>query len=388
MQDALGAFLAEPEVHVAGAPDGPLAGATFAAKDAFDIAGFPTGFGNPDWRRTHAVPAESASAVRRLLDAGATLIGKTHTDELTYSLNGENAHYGTPVNPAAPGRIPGGSSSGSAAAVAGGLADFALGTDTGGSVRLPASHCGIYGFRPTHGRVANDGVLPLAPSFDTVGWFARDTDLLYRIGRQLLGGDAPPGWRPRLLLAHDAFDLAEAAARPALVSAARRLSESLGEMTGCSIYEGETNAWLNAFLQLQGSEVWQCHGDWIREVQPKLGPGIRERFEWAASLDPADSAAADDLRRSVRHRLREVLGENSLLCLPTCPDTAPACGVPPAGQTPYRMQALRLLCIAGLAGLPQVSLPLASHDSRPLGLSLIGPAGSDLQLLGLLAENT
>ena len=138
---------------------------------------------------------------RALLDAGARIVGKTHTDEMTYSLNGENAHYGTPVNVNAPGRIPGGSSSGSAAAVAAGLVDFALGSDTGGSVRAPASFCGIYGLRPTHGRISLEGACALAASFDTVGWFARDPALLERVGRVLLRDDAPaspPGaccWR-------------------------------------------------------------------------------------------------------------------------------------------------------------------------------------------------
>ncbi len=115
------------------------------------------------------------------------MVGKAITDELTYSLNGENIHYGTPVNPKAPGRIPGGSSSGSAVAVAGELADFALGTDCGGSVRAPASFCGIYGMRPSHGRISTAGVFRLAPRFDTVGWFARDGRLLELRGPGAVG---------------------------------------------------------------------------------------------------------------------------------------------------------------------------------------------------------
>src|SRR6056300_1661103 len=203
LEDELGAFCADRDVHIAGSAPGELAGLTFAAKDVFDIAGFRTGAGNPDWLRTHPPATITASAVQRLLDAGATLVGKTHTDELTYSLNGENFHYGTPVNPNAPGRIPGGSSSGSAAATAGGLVDFALGTDTGGSVRLPASNCGIFGFRPSHGLIDNDGVVPLSPAFDTVGWFARDGGLLQRVGNILL----EKGERgcSKILLASDAM---------------------------------------------------------------------------------------------------------------------------------------------------------------------------------------
>ncbi|MDQ2103939.1 amidase family protein, partial [Azospirillum isscasi] len=184
--DPLNAFVPHGLSEIPGAADGPLAGLRFAVKDLFHIAGLPTGAGNPDWLRTHEVPQETAPAVRRLLDAGARVAGKTLTDELAWSLAGENAHYGTPENPKAPGRIPGGSSSGSASAVAGGAVDFAIGTDTGGSIRLPASYCGLYGLRPTHGAVPLDGSVPLAPSFDTVGWFAREAALLRRVGAVLL----------------------------------------------------------------------------------------------------------------------------------------------------------------------------------------------------------
>ncbi|HWI12737.1 MAG TPA: amidase family protein, partial [Burkholderiales bacterium] len=177
-RDRINAFCRHTHVELPGASSGPLAGLTFAAKDIYDVIGHRTGFGSPDWLRTHEPAASTAPVVQQLLDAGATMVGKTQTDELTYSLNGENAHYGTPVNVNAPGRIPGGSSSGSAAAVAAGLVDFALGSDTGGSVRAPASFCGIYGIRPTHGRVSLRGACPLAATFDTAGWFAREASLL------------------------------------------------------------------------------------------------------------------------------------------------------------------------------------------------------------------
>ena len=192
---------------MSGAPTGPLQGLSFAANDVFDIAGDRTGNGNPVWLETHPPASHTASAVERLLAAGARMVGKTHTDELAYSLNGENVHYGTPINPRAPGRIPGGSSSGSAAAVAGGLVDFALGTDCGGSVRLPASYCGIYGVRTSHGLIPIDGVADLAASFDTVGWFARDPAMMRRVGDVML--PAAPAFVPkRLLIATDAFAFA------------------------------------------------------------------------------------------------------------------------------------------------------------------------------------
>src|SRR5438093_9304209 len=159
-QDNLGAFCRHTHVAVKGTGAGPLANLVFGLKDIYDVAGHKTGFGSPDWLATHSPAARTAPSVQVLLDAGADLVGKTHNDELTYSLTGENAHYGTPINVNAPGRIPGGSSSGSAAAVAGGLVDFAVGSDTGGSVRAPASFCGIYGIRPTHGRVSLEAHVP------------------------------------------------------------------------------------------------------------------------------------------------------------------------------------------------------------------------------------
>jgi amidase len=186
-RDTLNAFCRHTHVEMPGAAHGPLAGLTFGLKDIYDVAGHKTGFGNPDWLRTHDAATVHAVVTKKLLDAGAALAGKTHTEEMAFSLTGENAHYGTPKNVAAPGRVPGGSSSGSAAAVAGKLVDFAIGSDTGGSVRAPASFCGIYGIRPTHGRVSLEGVCPLAPGFDTCGWFARDAYVLAVVGEVLLG---------------------------------------------------------------------------------------------------------------------------------------------------------------------------------------------------------
>src|SRR5436190_6782465 len=204
MHDPLNAFCAHATARLQGAPAGPLAGLTFAAKDLFDIAGHVTGAGNPDWLARHAPAERTAPLVQALVDAGATMVGKTHTDELSRGIFGENVHYGTPINPRAPGRVPGGSSSGSAVAVAGQLVDFALGTDTGGSVRVPASFCGIYGLRPSHGRLPFEGVLPQAPSFDTIGWFARTPDLLARIAGVLLGVNGERAPRVcRLIVAED-----------------------------------------------------------------------------------------------------------------------------------------------------------------------------------------
>jgi amidase len=224
MIDSINAFVPGPRIHIDGTPGGPLSGLTFAAKDLFDVAGVPTGGGNHDWARANPLPKKHAWAVRTLLDAGATLIGKTITDEVSLGILGENAFDGTPLNSKAPDRVPGGSSSGSAAAVAAGLCDTALGTDTGGSVRVPASFCGLYGIRPTHGRLNLAGMLPQAPSSDTTGWFARDAETFGRVSTVLLG-EAPAATLPQtLLIAVDAFGFADPDVAAALQPMVERLT--------------------------------------------------------------------------------------------------------------------------------------------------------------------
>ena len=381
-RDEIGAFCRHTHVAVKGVEHGALAGLTFGVKDIYDIAGHRTGFGSPDWLATHAAAARTAPTVQCLLDAGAHMVGKTHTDELTYSLNGENAHYGTPRNVNAPGRIPGGSSSGSAAAVAAGLCEFALGSDTGGSVRAPASYCGIYGIRPTHGRVSLEGACPLAASFDTAGWFARDGALLERVGRVLLGGEraATPG---KLLIAEDAFQLAGGAVSEALQPALERLKSHLGAGERVTVAREGLPQWFQVFRVLQGAEVWAQHGDWIRHAKPQLGPGIKERIEWTSTLTTREVGPAKSKREEIARRMSELLAGNAVLALPTLPGIAPPLNTPAAELEDFRGRAMSLLCIAGLARLPQVSLPLARLEGCPLGLSLIAARGCDMMLLAL-----
>lgn len=384
VHDPYNAFCRHTQVELAGAPEGPLRGLTFAVKDVFDIAGHRTGNGNPVWLETHPPAARTASSVERLLAAGAQMVGKTHTDEMTYSLNGENVHYGTPTNPRVPGRIPGGSSSGSAVAVAGGLADFALGTDCGGSIRLPASYCGIFGIRPTHGLVPTDGVVDLAASFDTVGWFARDAQTLRRVGEVLL--PTTPFAPKRLLIADDAFAFVGPEVSAALAAAVGRLKAALADHRHVRVYASEPAAWSGIFRVLQGSEIWRRHGDWIEAHNPSFGPGIAERFRWARTIDPADVERLRPQREAVARRMAELLGGDALLCLPTAPGIAPKLATPPDELEVFRARAFGLLSIAGLARLPQVALPLATMGGCPLGLSLIGPSGCDRGLLDWLAE--
>ena len=380
--DALGAFCRHTHVAVKGSGSGPLAGLTFGVKDIYDIAGHKTGFGSPDWLATHDAATRTAAVVETLLAAGADMAGKTQTDELIYSLNGENAHYGTPVNVNAPGRIPGGSSSGSAAATAGKLVDFALGSDTGGSVRAPASFCGVYGIRPTHGRVSLEGACALAKSFDTAGWFARDAVLLERIGRVLLGETAAvkPG---AALLAEDGFALLGSDAVEAFQPALEKIKTVIGPLQPVTVSAEGLPQWFQAFRVLQGAEIHQQLGAWVAQVQPKLGPGVRERMQWTATLTAADIAEAQAVRDAARRRMDELLRDNAVLVLPTVPDIAPLLNTPAAALDDFRARAMSLLCIAGHAGLPQVTLPLATLNGCPIGISLIAARGNDALLLEL-----
>ena len=383
-EDPVGAFCRDNHVALKGAVDGPLAGLAFGAKDVFHIAGTPTGFGHPTWLATHEPPQETATAVTRLLDAGADLAGKTHTDEMAYSLTGENVHYGTPVNARAPDRIPGGSSNGSAAAVTAGLVDFAIGTDCGGSVRLPASYCGIFGMRPTVDRVPLDGVIPFGPPFDVAGWFARDAGVLEKVGRALLADDSKPEPPRRLLRATDAFAMVDKAVAGALERAVERVAALVDTVEDVTVAPEGLEAWFDTFRVLQAASIWANHGTWIRETRPEFGPGVRERFEWAEALDDGAVAAAKPRYAAIRARIDELLGPGDLLCLPTSPRVAPLKNTPVDDiEIRYRHQAMHLLCIAGLGGLPQLSLPMAELEGLPLGLSLNGPRGADLRLLGL-----
>lgn len=384
--DTAGAFLPGPRVTVKGTPGGPLSGLTFAVKDVLDVAGVVTGNGHPEWARTHAPARAHAAAVARLLDAGADIAGKTISDELAYSLTGENAHYGTPLNSAAPERVPGGSSSGSAAAVAAGLVDFALGSDCGGSVRVPASYCGLLGMRPTHGRVPAGGIAPFAPSFDCVGWFARDPKVFAAVGRVLLGADRPAAPPRRLLLATDAFALLGDDVRAALAPAVARVERAMAPAEAVVLAPEGLSAWSAAFRALQAAEIWQSVGEWVRAVRPSFGPGVRERFAAAETLDPAAVEAARPVREAVVERMAALLPEGTVMVLPTTPRIAPLKGSATADtEVAYRHLAMNLLCTAGLAGLPQVSLPLARVEGAPIGLSLVGRRGGDLELVELAA---
>ena len=384
LHDPAHAFVPYPDVAVPGAATGPLADLRFGVKDLFDVAGYPTGGGSPTLLAMSGIKTRSAPTVQKLLDAGARFAGKTVTDEFAFSMNGNNAHFGAPINGAAADRITGGSSSGSASAVSSQLCDFALGTDTGGSVRAPANHCGLYGLRPTHGRISLECTLDLSPSLDTCGWFAREVQTFARVADVLLGTDRLPlPENVRLLLPQDVWALLDAPVAEALAAAAAQVQHVLGTAHPVDAALDSFEAMYWNFRYVQGREAWMTDGPLIERYAPPLGPGVAERFAWSRSVSDAQMLAARDFRERFRAHLAALLGTDGVLLMPTMPDIAPLRSAADATLEDYRNRATRMLCIAGLAGFPQLSMPMATRDGAPLGLSLLGPAGSDRSLVAL-----
>jgi amidase len=376
-------FIPGPALRIAGAPGGPLAGLTFAAKDLFDVAGHPTGGGNPDWARQHPAPTRHAWAVQRLLDAGATLIGKTVTDEVSLGILGENAFDGTPLNPKAPDRVPGGSSSGSASAVAQGLCDTALGTDTGGSVRVPASFCGLHGIRPTHGRLDLSGMMPQAPSSDTTGWFARDAEAFARVSEVLLGEPIPASLPTRLVVAVDAFGFADAETAAALAPMVRKLSALVKEVREDLLAPPGLSVWARAQRTLQPYEAWLTFKDWIDRDNPRFAFSVARNLVFGSAIPESERQWAAMMRDEARARLAWLLPPGTILCMPTTPFPAPRKGLPLATLEPLRARIVCLASHGGLTGVPQVSLPGTHVDGLPVGLSILGARGSDAALVAV-----
>jgi amidase len=379
-----GPFVAGSSVRIPGAPNGPLAGLTFAAKDLFDVAGHPTGGGNPDWARQNPVPTRHAWAVQRLLDAGATLIGKTITDEVSLGILGENPFDGTPLNPTAPDRVPGGSSSGSASAVAQGLCDVALGTDTGGSVRVPASFCGLYGIRPTHGRLPLDGMLPQAPSSDTTGWFARDATTFARVSQVMLGGDLPQALPKKLIIAVDAFGFADNDVQAALKPMVSRLTHFIAPAREAIMAPQGLSVWARAQRTLQPAEAWETFRPWVEAMNPRMAFVVARSLMAGSQISAADRAWAGLMRREARARLTHLLEDGAILCLPTTPFPAPAKGQAISALDMVRDRITCLAAHGGLTGVPQVNIPGATVNGLPVGLSIIGAHGQDAMLVAVV----
>jgi amidase len=398
--DKLNAFCRHSSVHLDGATEGALHGLSFAAKDIYDVKGETCCCGNPDWLASHEPAEATAPVVTALLEAGADLRGKTLTDEIAFSLNGQNFHYGTPRNSAAPDRIPGGSSSGSAAAVAGEAVDFAIGSDTAGSIRLPAALTGIFGMRPSHDAVSLQGVMPLASSFDTAGWFARSAGVLRRVGEVLLPSDRADGLTARrLLIAEDAVALADRAIADRLRQAVAKIGDLFAAAESVTLAPLDNadlsptgqglKDWVQWFRGHQPREVWAAHGAWIERVGPHFSPDITTRLKLAKQLSAIPIEGDDGLRDRVTAYLDRLL-DGAVLILPTAPCLAPLTDAPAETFTDFRDRVLGLTTISGLSRTPQIQIPLGlaedEHGKAPIGLSLIGRRGTDRALLQLAEQ--
>ena len=383
--DTAGAFVPGPAAEAFPLGTGRLSGLRFAVKDVFDVAGAVTTYGNPDWGRTHGIAPATAPVVTALLQAGARLVGKTKTVELAYGLTGENQWHGTPSNPHAPDRLPGGSSAGSAAAVAAGLVDFALGTDTAGSVRIPASYCGLFGIRPSFGALSTAGVCPLAPSLDTVGWFTRGAALLSEVGQVLLPGDRAELAGPLVRL-EEAWINAQFAVAEALRPALERLEQLRGRAIGIRLLPEGVDALYDHLRALQAEEAWATLGPWVERTRPTLGTKAAERLEAARTIDPATAAAGRAYRRLLQARIRPLLMGGAVLLAPTSPCPAPLLGAKAEELDAVRQATIGISGVASLCGLPEVTLPVTLVGGAPIGLSLIAGPGRDQALLAFACD--
>lgn len=288
-----------------------------------------------------------------------------------------------PVNARAPGRIAGGSSSGSAAACGAGLCDFALGSDTGGSVRIPASFNGLYGLRPTHERIAHTGVADMAPSFDVPGWFAATPGVFRNVGAVLLDERRVTAKIERVVFLEDAFEQAEEPVANLLRTLLEFMVDDLPPLIHSRIAPDGFDPWREAFRIIQAYETWQSFGDFVSKVKPDIGPGIRERMVFAATVTKAQADVSRRVHAKAREHIRQVVVPGTILALPTAPAIAPLADTAVADLEDFRVRVMRLTCTAGLSGLPQMTIPAGTIDGCPVGLSFIGWAGGDEVLLDL-----
>lgn len=379
------------------AGEGPLAGLTVAVKDLFAISGDRIGAGNPTFLDSARPETTTAPAVGDLLRGGASLRGIARTDEFAYSVAGDNAHYGTPPNVALPGALPGGSSSGPASAVAAGHADIGLATDTAGSVRVPASYQGLWGLRTTHDLVPRQGMLPLAQSFDTVGWLTRDGATLERVAEWSLSYDGSESTEN--VLGESAHDLpwrfvvpeeivraAEPDTRRAFAALLGRLAASAEPAPVTSAAIGDLDEYLDPFRVVQGAEAWRNNGAWLTRHPGATGAAVADRFRAAAAVTSDDETRARAALEPLADRLRS-LTDDTVLLLPTVPGAAPPRTARGEALDHVRRATLRMTTPAAVAGLPAISIPLLTVPSplgaAPVGVSLVSRAGTDLALVRL-----
>jgi amidase len=367
---------------VAGNPSGPLRGRTAAIKDLYAVAGHPVGAGVAAWLAEQSPADRNAAAVDALLAVGIDLVGIARTDQFAFSMAGKNADYGTPPNPAAPGRIPGGSSNGPASAVALGQADIGLGSDTGGSVRVPASYQGLFGIRTTHDLVDRTGLLALAPTFDTIGWFTRDPALLAAVGEALVPEAGRYPLDPtRVLISPTLQSSAEPAIAAATAGAAARAAEILEiPLEEWEPHSGRLMEWVNCFRTIQAYEAWQLRGDWITDHPDALAADIAGRFAAGAAISEEQAALARGVLADSRAELRALIAD-AVLVQPAASSVPPLLDAGPDIIEEVRAGNQRLTCVAGIGGLPSVSVPGLGNGPLPYNVCFVGAPGTDLELI-------
>ena len=388
IKDPINCFVPHSPPIIKGSASGPLNGLTFTVKDLYDIADHITGNGSPAWLESHKPATKTAQIVQSCLNAGATMIGKVICDEFFYSFIGENAHYGTPVNSAAHSKIPGGSSSGSAASVAGRICDFSLGSDTGGSVRIPAAFCGLYGLRPTYGRLSLEGATPMAPSFDTAGWFARDLNVFSKVGHVLLDQHPNTVEIKEVRLAEFAFNFADDEISIPLRKwiALNQFNITVGEPVTHLPEKINLDEAREAFRIIQAWEVWQTFGSWIERTKPSLGPGVKERMDIAKTVTTDERDNKIFYKKMVATVLQKTIPEGTILALPVTASLPVDVNTDPEILNTYRAKTLSLICLASLSGLPQISIPVTKSNGIPVSLGLIGWKGSDEALISMASR--
>eukprot|EP00258_Populus_trichocarpa_P000310 XP_002298203.2 outer envelope protein 64, mitochondrial [Populus trichocarpa] len=389
-----------------------LAGLTFAINDIFELEDYVTGFGNPDWARTHEAAEKTAVTVTALLKNGAVCVGKTVMGELGFGVSGENIHYGTPINPEMPAHVPGGSSSGSAVAVAAGLVDFALGTDTIGCIRIPAAFCGLLSYRPSHGAVSTIGILPNSQSLDTVGWLARDPSILLRVGHTLLKlNTVEPRRARRLIFADDLFQLSKVPKQKAEVvinkaienlsgyqpqqhiNFGQHISLNVPSLKGfldqsTNMQNGISNlkALSSAMVSLQRHEFKTNHEDWVKSVEPKLALDVSDNLLTAINTTHENIKALYDIRKELRACMQILLKDDGILVIPTVADPPSKLNSKKRDTVESHNRALILSSIASMSGCCQVTIPLGKNDGCPISVSFITFHGGDKFLLDTVLD--
>lgn len=388
----------------------PLTSLTFAISDLFDIEGHVSTFGHPEWARTHEPASSTSPAVSTLVQSGATCIGTTVLDDLSYGISGENKHFGTPTNPAIPARVPGGSSSGAAVAVAANFVDFSLGVDTSGGVRVPAGFCGVLGFRPSHGAVSHGGIIPVSTSLDTVGWFAKDPDILRRVGHILLQAPFVMQRSPRqIIIADDCFQhlnvpldrssqvvikateklfgkqvLKHINLEDYIRSKVPSLKACSGQKANGELKSSSLISLANIMQFLQRHEFGHMHDEWMSIVKPDLHPAVSAQLHEKFDVSEVEIENFKSVRSELRVAVNSLLKDEGILVIPTVADPPPKLGGKEILSQDYQTRAFSLLSIASISGCCQVTVPLGFYDKYPVSVSLIARYGGDRFLLDTL----